>query len=330
MGDLNKNTSRFNKLLCFKFGSSSASGSGQSNSDPQPENSQQATSLTTSSRFRDTLTFRWGSSSSLGGKRRNIYNTPGQLVAASSSASQLQALTVPESVQLLVRAHSSHPDFPALQTHASGLSLCDLSPPTTAGGNLNVVPSGGHGLSSMSAVSAPIPCAPPSTSSSQIPTPTCEVQALPKIAAHAAILPQAKSTPGPGAAEPSTPSSVVWAKVSEITKKKLSDYSLPPLDFTSLTSQSAEENIAAVVKALNAVQEDDMKKRWSYTRCGKEVIVVERLGKILKSVEKYSKVVDTAIQSNPQVSALVWAGVSAIMRVRIDSLWASTQYLFNG
>ena len=117
--------------------------------------------------------------------------------------------------------------------------------------------------------------------------------------------------------QPTAAASSVWAKALEIAKRKLSDNNLPPLDLTNLTSQSAEENIGAVIRALNAAQEDDRKKRWSYTWRGKEVIVVERLGKILKSVEKYSKVVDTAIQSNPQVSALVWAGVWAIMRVRI-------------
>ena len=76
----------------------------------------------------------------------------------------------------------------------------------------------------------------------------------------------------------------------------------------------------AVVKALHTLQEDDKKKRWSYTWRGKEIIVVEHLGKILKTAEKYSKVVDTAVQSNPQVSALVWAGVWAIMRVFINVL----------
>ena len=130
---------------------------------------------------------------------------------------------------------------------------------------------------------------------------------------HAAILSETKSI---SVIQPSSQSSMVWAKALEITKKKLSNSSLPPLDITNLTSQSAEENMAAVVQALNIAQEDDKKKRWSYTWRGKEVIVVERLGKILKSVEKYSKAVDTAIQSNPQVAALVWAGVLAIMRVR--------------
>ena len=71
----------------------------------------------------------------------------------------------------------------------------------------------------------------------------------------------------------------------------------------------------AVVNALNMSQEDDMKKRWSYPWRGKKIIVVERLGKILKHVEKYTKVVDIAIQSNPQVSALVWAGIWVILRV---------------
>ena len=128
--------------------------------------------------------------------------------------------------------------------------------------------------------------------------------------------PEVKSTPDPD---------MVWAKALDIAKKKLSDNNLPPLDLTNLTSQSTEENIEAVVKALNTAQEGDKKERWSYTWRGKEVIVVERLGKILKSVEKYTKVVDNTIQSNPQVSALVWAGVWAIMRVSIDALsWIST------
>ena len=109
---------------------------------------------------------------------------------------------------------------------------------------------------------------------------------------------------------------MVWAEALKIAKKKLNNNNLP-LDLTNLTSESATENIEAVIKALHTLQEDDKKKRWSYTWRGKKVIVMERLGKILKCVEKYSKVVDTAIQSSPEVSALVWAGVWGIMRVRI-------------
>lgn len=112
-------------------------------------------------------------------------------------------------------------------------------------------------------------------------------------------------------------SSMVWPKALEIAKEKLSVNNLPPLNLPSLTSQSAEENIEAVVQSLNDLQEDEQTKRWSYTWRGKKVIIVERLGEILRSIEKYSKVVDTAIQCYPQVSTLVWAGIQAIMRVRI-------------
>ena len=127
---------------------------------------------------------------------------------------------------------------------------------------------------------------------------------------HAAV--PSQPTTGPNIIEPS---SVVWTKALDIAKKKLSDNNLPPLDLTNLTSQSAEENMKDVVNALIMSQEDDMKKKWNYTWRGKKIIVVERLGKILKNVEKYTKVVDIAIQSNPQVSALVWAGIWAILRV---------------
>lgn len=115
---------------------------------------------------------------------------------------------------------------------------------------------------------------------------------------------------------PSRPS-VVWTKTLEIAEKKLSENNLPQLELMNLTSQSAEENIGIIIKGLHTLQEDDTKRQWSYTWRGKKVIVVERLGKILKCVEQYTKVVDIAVSSNPQVSALVWAGVWAILWVRM-------------
>ena len=123
------------------------------------------------------------------------------------------------------------------------------------------------------------------------------------------------SISGPIDALPHT--AVVWGKTLEIAQKKLSEMDLPLLDLTNLTSQSAGENIQAVIKALNTIQEDDKKNRWSYTWRGKEVVIVECLGKILKTVDKYSKVVDTMIQHNPEVASLVWGAVRAIMQVCI-------------
>jgi len=315
MGDQRKKGgSRLSKYIPF----GSASGSGGSDlakdppgglaseqySDPQPgqssEEQQAALSLTISrsSRFWNKMKRRSPSPSPSPGVEGRS-NVPDQPMATSS-----QSLAVP-TASVLAQHHSSPSD-------SSGL------PPTSVGGysppssSCAQVPSTVFASAPIIQILQPqsepvaneIP-APPPTCSPHIPTPTCQV------------LPQLNSVSDPGVNEPS---SQVWAKALEIVKQKLSDNNLPPLDLTNLTSQSAEENIEAVVKALNNAQDDDKKKRWSYTWCGKEVIVVERWGKILKNVEKYSGVVGTAIQSNPQVSALVWAGVCAIMRVRIDVL----------
>ena len=133
---------------------------------------------------------------------------------------------------------------------------------------------------------------------------------------HIAGLPQTEPTQGPNTMSSSSHSSRVWANALKIAEQKLSDNNLPPLDVTHLNSDSAEGNIVSVIDVLKTLQGGEKKKRWRYTWRGKEIMVVERLGEVLKSVDKYSKIVDTAIQSNPQVSALVWAGIWGIMRVR--------------
>ncbi|RPB18291.1 hypothetical protein L211DRAFT_831763 [Terfezia boudieri ATCC MYA-4762] len=214
--------------------------------------------------------------------------------------------------------HSLYSDSSALQTHRP--SHHDLSSPTEAG---DFPSSGAQGSSSIT-VSAPIVQishpqsestasenpAPSPTRGSNIPTSSCQAQASAEIVVQAAPPPQTKSA------------TQIWDEALKLAEKKLKDNNLPPLKHTNLTSQSAEENMDAVVNALNAVQEDDKKRRWRYTWRGKEIVVVERLGKILENVGQYKKVVDTAIQSNPQVSALVWAGVRAIMQVALNHVEA--------
>ena len=88
----------------------------------------------------------------------------------------------------------------------------------------------------------------------------------------------------------------------------------------TLTSQPAEENIASVTEALEALYEDD-KNKWSGTWRGKKSI--EYLGKILRVAYKYSHVTTavvtaaTRLTANPELGALIWASVLAIMQVRI-------------
>ena len=245
----------------------------QSSSDPRPEESsgkqksQQAAlsspNMSRTGHFFGKIKARFRTSSlSLGVEHRK--NTTDQPIDP-------QSLTISASV--LEQPHSSYAETSTLQTH----SHRDLSPPT-ARGNITAVSSadhaspGDHGPSSsdpqgspLVTISAPIvhPQATehptPPNSTLHIPTSTCHTPALAKSDVHATILPQ-KSTKGPHVIEPSLLSSLVWAKTLVIAVKKLHDKNLPPLDLTNLTSQSAEENIDAVIKALNTLQEDDKKK----------------------------------------------------------------------
>lgn len=51
---------------------------------------------------------------------------------------------------------------------------------------------------------------------------------------------------------------------------------------------------------------------------------MDHLRRLLKAVEPYSTVVGTSVQGNPQLAAVVWAGVLAIMRVCINLLCQPT------
>ena len=268
----------------------------QPGSDPRPEQSpgeqdpQQATPSPSTTGRTSRLFGRfsgWRSRSPSRSRSGAEHNPTNQPTATSKS----QLLAVPAE-----RPHTSHSETSTQETHK---------------------PSGAQGSSLAHSRSKSIP--------SENPTQNI-VQVLPRIDVHTTVLPQTVSAQRPDITGPSPhSSSAVWTKALEIAQQNLSKHNLPPLDLKKLTSQSAgentgamKENIMAVVKALETLEKDNRKKGWSYTWRGKEVIVVERFGEILKCVANYSKVVDTAIQSNPQVSALVWAGIRAIMQVGIQ------------
>ena len=151
-------------------------------------------------------------------------------------------------------------------------------------------------------------------SSVHVPSSASRVQSLAKTDVHTKVQPETKSTSGPDIID------VAWAAALKIAKDKLGG-SFP----LELTNRTPGDNIRSVIEALKTLQKDEKKKRWSYTWRGRQVMIVERLGRILKIVEPYSKGVNTAIQANPHVAALVWAGVWAIMRVGIDLLCQLTE-----
>ena len=133
---------------------------------------------------------------------------------------------------------------------------------------------------------------------------------------HACTSPGSLLAPGPDI-------DTVWTEALKIACGKLGDNNLPTY-LTSLTSQLPGGNIRAVIEALVNLQKAEKDKRLHYTWNGKKVVIVERLGKFLKTAEKYSPIVGTAMQSKPEVAALVWACVWATMRVCIHLLCQCT------
>lgn len=94
---------------------------------------------------------------------------------------------------------------------------------------------------------------------------------------------------------------------------------VPSLAAVEPPAQSEDElrdNILGAIEGLKAVQVQLELKKWSYKdRNGVDVDVAKRIGKILKSAQEYAKIVDVAIQHNPAITALVWAGVRFILMV---------------
>ena len=207
------------------------------------------------------------------------------------------------------RLPSPHPSPPAagVAPHNTGTSPHHITSSASSSGHHDSPSYPGVQGASFASVTVPVSKIVSTPVSAPVSAPVIE-QTSPQPTAS----PANTSTPE---AELSTDPDTVWTKALDIAQKKLTESNLPQLDRTNLTSESAGENIEAVVKSLNVLQQDEQRNRWRYTWRGKEVIITERLGKILRSMEKYSTVVGTAIQCDPQVSAIVWAGIQGIMRV---------------
>ncbi|KAF8448382.1 hypothetical protein BDZ91DRAFT_768638 [Kalaharituber pfeilii] len=94
------------------------------------------------------------------------------------------------------------------------------------------------------------------------------------------------------------------------------------------------KEIDDAIEDLRCAQEKTKRDRWKYTnRHGEEVEVAKRIQRILEGAEKYSNIVDIAIQHSPEITALVWAGARAILANTLqtalkelyDAVWAFTK-----
>jgi hypothetical protein len=80
-----------------------------------------------------------------------------------------------------------------------------------------------------------------------------------------------------------------------------------------------EDKLAILKDVLEAVDEKKkmcLQKRWKYKKGGKEIIIRDKLEKVLEWVNRFKEVGDIVVQYDPAHAALPWAGVRFLLQVR--------------
>ena len=73
--------------------------------------------------------------------------------------------------------------------------------------------------------------------------------------------------------------------------------------------------LSDVLELTTQSRQECIKKRWQYTRkSGEKVIFVDLFGKIIKWIDLFKQVGDTAVQYDPVHAALPWAGVRFLLQ----------------
>jgi hypothetical protein len=74
--------------------------------------------------------------------------------------------------------------------------------------------------------------------------------------------------------------------------------------------------LSSVLQVTEKSRQECIKKRWRYKRkSGETVIFVDLFGKIVKWIDLFKQVGDTAVQYDPVHAALPWAGVRFLLQV---------------
>jgi len=107
---------------------------------------------------------------------------------------------------------------------------------------------------------------------------------------------------------PVVPIERIWQRSLDLAQERLKEKKLPPLESTNPMFKS--------VAGVSSPVED---LRRSIDQGGKGP-GTDRWRKILKIIGTYERLVDTAIQHSPAITALVWAGVKTILQVSWDSM----------
>jgi hypothetical protein len=108
-----------------------------------------------------------------------------------------------------------------------------------------------------------------------------------------------------------------WKLAYEIAMEKLSEDE--KLQVTSDMTSSC--NIYSVLDAASKARTERDENKWRYTKSNGEVIILrERFDKIIEGFTKYADSISIAIQHQPEVTSLVWAGARFLIQVCIISI----------
>lgn len=107
----------------------------------------------------------------------------------------------------------------------------------------------------------------------------------------------------------------LWAKAVA----SLSDEDRQNIDSSRTDKLAILNDLLATVEAKKKIC---IEKRWKYKTKDGEVVIRDKLEKVVKWVDKFKGVGDVAVQYDPAHASLAWAGVRFVLQV----LKASSMY----
>ena len=113
--------------------------------------------------------------------------------------------------------------------------------------------------------------------------------------------------------DPPNSSEDLWKKAVD----SLSDEDKQDVDFTGYNKLGILDDVLA---AVEKGKRTCLEKRWKYRKEGHDIIIRDKLEKVVTWVNKIKEVGDTVVQYDPGHAALPWAGVRLILQV-------STRYI---
>jgi hypothetical protein len=161
-----------------------------------------------------------------------------------------------------------------------------------------------HGVTILAPLQKPSSTSQPSL---QSPTPTSDGEP----SQHGIII----STPLQNASSDTAahPCPSLWQRVHSIAKDQLSKKEREEFDLPTATGNDSIESAISAAKGAHKAAKD---RRWVYrSKQGNDIVVMERVGRILRGMENYAKIGDILIQSSPEITALVWGAARFILQV---------------